>query len=229
MTFLEYVAERLMGPPASRSGRRLMWCCPFHCESNPSFCTLPPKHGNKDRYRCFACGVWGDEYDLMKLFYDNENFAQRRERMDAWREDHQRDDIVPTNLLTIRGEGSTERQVADSDDGLMEAWSGITDWIQQEDIGQETALRIVIEFEKQADQHGVSMKGLIGYWKEVWDWLQQPDPQHLECDDPDCEDRICRQARGLPALSAAEIRQMNSERKRERDAKIRRALRRTRA
>ena len=92
MTFLEYCCERLLGPPASRGcDGRSYWNCPFHNDTNPSFCTLPSKPEYKDRFQCFGCGAWGDEFDLMKRFFDNENFADRRARLDQWREDFRRE------------------------------------------------------------------------------------------------------------------------------------------
>jgi hypothetical protein len=110
ITFLEYVAERLMGPPVSRSNGRATWPCPFHSpDERPSFNTLPPKAGCKDRFRCWSCGAWGDEFDLVKNFFDRENFGERRERLDKWRQDFERDvpaddDPVHTTPRTGRGQ-----------------------------------------------------------------------------------------------------------------------------
>ena len=89
MTFLDYIAERLMGPPVSHSGGRSYWLCPFHNDTRPSFCTLH-KEGCKDRFRCYACGAWGDEYDLLKLFFDKE-IDRRKDRLDKSQEDYDRE------------------------------------------------------------------------------------------------------------------------------------------
>jgi len=64
MTFLEYVADRLMGPPTD--GRA--WRCPFCDSDHGSFSIRQPKRGYRIRYRCFRCGEWGDEYDLLKRY-----------------------------------------------------------------------------------------------------------------------------------------------------------------
>ncbi len=80
--FLQFVARQLLGKPVSSSCGRLTYHCPFHQpDRSPSFCILPPKAGCKDRYRCFACGVFGDEYDLVRLFYPHDNYSQRCERV----------------------------------------------------------------------------------------------------------------------------------------------------
>ncbi len=88
MTFLEYVCERLMGPPASSSNG---WSCPRHEDNHPSFNTRPPKQGCKVRFCCFSCGWWGDEFDLLKEFYPGEDYSERRVRMAALRIDFQHD------------------------------------------------------------------------------------------------------------------------------------------
>jgi hypothetical protein len=123
-TFLEYVAERLMGPPLSQSGGRSTWPCPFHSpDDHPSFCTLPPKAGCKDRYRCFSCGVWGDEYDLVKNFFDCENFGERRKRLAKWREDFKRDVPAGDSPVIPSGDRGATRQstVARDDQRDVEA------------------------------------------------------------------------------------------------------------
>ncbi len=132
-TFLEYVAERLMGPPAFRSGGRSTWPCPFHSpDDHPSFCTLPPKNGCKDRYRCFSCGVWGDEFDLVKNFFDRENFGERRKRLAQWREDFKRD--VPAGEASFQsppGTGSGQsRQPAVPKDDPRNVESAFADMIE---------------------------------------------------------------------------------------------------
>jgi hypothetical protein len=92
ITFLEYVCQRLMGPPAKVDGMgRSWWLCPFHGETEPSFQTLPPHEKYKDRFRCFACNEWGDEWDLLKIFYDRENYGDRRDRWQKLREDYERE------------------------------------------------------------------------------------------------------------------------------------------
>ena len=86
ISFLEFVAERLMGPPIGARS----WRCPFHDDGNPSFAVNPPKQrpdGSQHpiKFRCHAgsCGRWGDEWDLVAHFYPG-TFAQHKKRMRAW-------------------------------------------------------------------------------------------------------------------------------------------------
>src|SRR5206468_1134554 len=81
MTFLQYVAERLLGPPAKRGGSagESYWCCPFHNDTSPSFHTMPSKPEFKDRWQCFGCGMRGDEADLMAGMIRGENYQRRRQ------------------------------------------------------------------------------------------------------------------------------------------------------
>src|SRR5262245_42422710 len=60
------VATRLLGPApgrrGARSARRLWWVCPFHEDSNPSFCIKP---GGRE-WRCWGCGLKGDAIELVR-------------------------------------------------------------------------------------------------------------------------------------------------------------------
>jgi hypothetical protein len=59
---LEAVAEALIGEPNKREGSRLLWRCPFHNDSNPSF----QIDLNRQRWRCWACSIGGDAADLVQ-------------------------------------------------------------------------------------------------------------------------------------------------------------------
>jgi hypothetical protein len=65
MTFLQYVATALLGKPISKGGQpgEWYWECPF-C-GKEKFHTLPSRKENKDKFRCFVCGEWGDEWDII--------------------------------------------------------------------------------------------------------------------------------------------------------------------
>ncbi len=103
LTFLEYLVERLMGPPAYGS----TWHCPFHGDSNPSFRVLPHKPQYKDRWICFGCGERGDEFDFLKLYFPGEDYSARLDRMAALREEYQQLMQPDRVALLHRGPGST--------------------------------------------------------------------------------------------------------------------------
>src|SRR5262245_30117563 len=66
-TFLQFVCRKLLGQPVRRGQPgESYYRCPFHADSNPSFHTLPERAGTRDRWKCFGCGAWGDEADLLR-------------------------------------------------------------------------------------------------------------------------------------------------------------------
>src|SRR5262245_10387195 len=93
MTFLEFCCQRLLGLPAKAgaSEGESYWNCPFHDDSHPSFHTLPHKPEFKDRWRCFGCGMRGDEADLMKELISGEDWPRRRVRLLQWRQEYERE------------------------------------------------------------------------------------------------------------------------------------------
>jgi DNA primase len=103
MTFLEYVCERLLGQPARPGGAdgESYWVCPFHDDTNPSFHTLPRKPGMKDRFRCFACGMRGDEFDLLRELHPGEDYSRRRVRLEQWHRDYEAE-VPAAAPVTVR-------------------------------------------------------------------------------------------------------------------------------
>ncbi len=59
---LGIVATNLLGPPRLRSGKRLLWLCPFHDDRNPS---LQVDLARKT-WRCWACAIGGDAAALVR-------------------------------------------------------------------------------------------------------------------------------------------------------------------
>ena len=161
MTLLEYVAERLMGPPVLRSYGRATWHCPFHNDEHPSFCTLPPKAGYKDRFRCFACGAWGDEYDLLRLFFDRENFDERRLRLDRWREDWKREQQAGAAVISHRGPGSNEQTTAPLDDRLDRAHCAFLRDIEHWELRNDFARSLLSQFRERCQQNDVTMEAVL--------------------------------------------------------------------
>jgi CHC2 zinc finger/Toprim-like len=58
---LTAVATTRLGPAPKRSGRRLLWHCPFHDDRNPSF-EVDPQRG---RWKCWPCDKGGDAATLV--------------------------------------------------------------------------------------------------------------------------------------------------------------------
>src|SRR4051794_7433819 len=58
------IATALLGPAAKRSGRRLLWPCPFHDDRDPSLQVDPARQS----WKCWPCDLGGDAPALvMKL------------------------------------------------------------------------------------------------------------------------------------------------------------------
>ena len=53
---LAAIATALLGPATKRSGRRLMWPCPFHSDHDPSLQVDP----SKGTWKCWPCNLGGD-------------------------------------------------------------------------------------------------------------------------------------------------------------------------
>jgi len=193
----------------------------------------PPKAGYKVKFKCWRCGEWGDEFDLMKDAYPNEDYPSRRVRLEQWRRDYERE---ATSIL--RGPGSTKNMKQQQTQSrrndpqdVASAWASVTIDYDAEETDQPFALHILNKFKHHCDQNDVSMEALLKYWRDFEDWVRETDLRHLaECDDPQCEAVCCRAERGLPPLTKAEIeagRQERLETKRQQRERVRKALRKT--
>ncbi len=218
-TLLEYVCERMMGPPAFRSGNRSFWSCPQHEDANPSFSTLPPAKGYKDRFRCFSCGFWGDEFDIIKEVHPGETFAQRKVRLAALKIDYKRDcppdpvDRVSSSTIFSSGTGDLPEISVGC---AMADWASIIRDLEDQGIVQDTALPILQACHAACVELEVPMEAFVEYWNGFDDSMAAMLKDHAdECDDPLCGNE-CREARGLPLLT---VRQRTVRQKREKAEK----------
>ena len=166
MTFLEYVCERLMGPPANRGADRSWWVCPFHADTNPSFCTLPHKPEHKDRWRCFGCGMRGDEADLMKELMPGEDWGQRQSRLLVWRQDYEREapirDAATTHLTNHRS-GRSRGHKQDDTRGVSLAFTNIAATYDYRDEESKLLYQVVRFYPKEFRQRKPDGNG-------GWEW-----------------------------------------------------------
>ncbi len=214
MTFLEYVCERLIGPPAWRSGTygESYWNCPFHDDTNPSFHTMPHKPEYKDRWRCFGCGMRGDEADLMQGLMPPEPWPARKARLDQWRQEYERavlqvarqaEPINKPAKVFLSGEAG---RLADPNyDHPLEvgaAWSDLT-----EDERDTLIAALAVMRQEKVAKAPVSFNALAEYCLDFVQWKEESAKQHVsECTDPEhCDDAPCRKARGLPPLTIEQI------------------------
>ena len=206
-----------MGPPVFRSGGRSTWHCPFHDDRHPSFCTLPPREGYKDRYRCFSCGARGDAPDLMKHFYEGEDWPRRRLRLEQWQRQYEAGH--PQQLIiSHRGRGSTlsanhicvncrlrDRSYDPTQDefelaankAMTEIFKVLAEFEPADEIATLTLLKRVLEIAAKHGLHPATLAGRCGFEG----WSREVEAEHMaECMDPECECICCRAKRGLPPL-----------------------------
>lgn len=252
MTFLEYVCERKLGKPIGCSGGRTNWPCPS-C-NHKSFGTLPPREGCKDRFRCHRCGAWGDEFDLLKELHPAKDFVWRRTQLELMRQDYEREHPVmseQTGLSFSGDRGDTKRIDYEqlSDRQLKEL---IAD--QEFSDAADRAVEALLESMNGPAKlpapinESIAIAGLFRWSTEVLEtcarfglhptaladrlryeaWTRESDAEHRrECNDPDCDVPLCREARGLQPLTREDFEAERKERQAEQEARrerIKRAL-----
>jgi hypothetical protein len=92
ISFLEFVCEKLMGPPISSRS----WRCPFHEDNTPSFSVNPPKQRDNGtwypvKFRCHAgsCGRFGDEWDLITHFKSDRTYGFQLKLWNGFRAEYE--------------------------------------------------------------------------------------------------------------------------------------------
>jgi hypothetical protein len=190
-TLLEYVAERLMGPPHQRVQLgESYWPCPA-CAS-PKWHTMPHREGYKDRFLCWACNYRGDEDDLLKWFCPKEAYGQRLQRLDRLRDEYgglttpnpgkedPRRAAGPLAGLPSRGSGLEA-------DPLTAGLGGSTDPFDVEEAYRNASPRQVeslVQAFVLARTAGVDLVALCRFawrWEMEWvRWLRDLDKEVLE-------------------------------------------------
>ncbi len=202
MSFLEYVCQQLIGPPLSGS----CWRCPFCNGGNSSFSVRPPMANYPVKYKCFRCDAWGDEFDLLKFYFPNEDFSQRKERIARMEEAYQAGDFA----LSLRGPGSKPLQNPYDRDPRLDEFSdeadeGVGELLRQFDASPDDLLMVakLVRYCGKAlsicARHSLHPLGFAGRC-EYEAWSREALIEHAaQCADDDCGND-CRKLRGLPPL-----------------------------
>jgi CHC2 zinc finger len=197
-TFLEYVCEKLLGPPAKRCGQGVSyWNCPCHDDQTPSFHTLPYKPEFKHRWMCHGCGMRGDAADLMRELIPGEKWPERKARLEQWRQEWQREVGAPTPKydFSFRGEGSNPADTPFHILDLDEVLRVLLALFQNEETSEAFALQILTQAKVCAHSDGYTLDALVDYWQAKEKAMQQA--PWLRADDPD----IVHMALGKMALN----------------------------
>jgi hypothetical protein len=216
ITFLEFVCIRLLGPPARRGAPgESHWPCPL-C-GHRSFHTLPVKAGCKDAWKCFRCGAWGDEFNLLRALRDlghppaRGDYEDHALLLERWRAEYDRTGGEDGTLNVLNGGRKGSRAAAtvagragevppppssplrtlstppDDPHRVDTAWS---------DLSPEEKDAVMVAA-AAARREGVSVEALAAYEAGFREWVARADGGHIAvCEDPGCEWYICRLARG---------------------------------
>jgi hypothetical protein len=188
MTFLEFVATKLMGPRP--------WLCPFHNERHSSFSIRPPKGDYPIKYKCFACGAWGDEFDLVRHFYPKDDYNRRLDRVRFLKLEYEATYGKPNERRLNDTKPATARFPSGdykNDDRRWQAVNEAFDEVTQE-VGHGKSFEDFIRIAQICERYGCDMKDFAKYCQEFFDWIDEGDRRHLtECDDLDCDFYVCRE------------------------------------
>jgi len=78
------------------------------------------------------------------------------------------------------------------------SWANLHDNFRDNGIDDEAlAFRILSAAAEECKKNDVSMEALVQYWQGFKDWVEDVEDRHIaECNDPECDWRCCRLARG---------------------------------
>ena len=230
MTFLQYLCEQLLGPPLRQGGSygESYWTCHF-C-GKEKFHTFPDRpEYPKQRWSCHVCGMRGDAADLLGHLYPGEYWPQRRLRLEHYQQDYEAevkrgqatDTAAAPVSFSFSGETGIQAPRVDRRKVAL-AWANLTH--------DERQLLLSARGVMEEKAEGVDFNALTNYCSAAENWVKLLNDQHLEeCQDPECDDYVCRAQRGLPPLTREAIaaeQDAKRERQRELQERAREGLRR---
>ncbi len=174
MKFLDYVCEQVLGPASYYGYDYAVWSCPQHEDLHPSFKTLPRKDGCKDRFKCWSCGFWGDEYDLLKMMYDRENFSDRKRRLEQMREDYNREfeeesETLEPKAVDIFSRGDLGR-TKQAEPDLDNAWAMMLNVMKETETADYFALQILNQAKECCELYDTTIDDLVEHWNDFEQW-----------------------------------------------------------
>jgi hypothetical protein len=202
MTFLEFTARRLLGPPTyDRGDGQSDWPCP-RCGSR-GWHTRPSSPRHRDRFSCWSCRWWGDEFDLLREF-------GRAGLLAEWRREHQEQQEAAVTT-TPNDDGTGPGRGPDFPPRGRETGATRPNADRRSlDLAQANLLpgehQALVTAAAAARREGVDLEALAAKCRGFDEWVEQSTARHLaECQDPVCDAVCCRAARGLPPLTREEI------------------------
>ncbi len=206
MTNLEYILRKYLGPPVSN----LTWYCPLHEGSRPRLEMRTPHESYKDRFKCHKCNWSGDECDIIRHFNRYANYPEQLHILKQLEKER----IAMESSSPM---GGTKRRTRQDDDQV----SVETIWAHYRG---EDGFEFLPDIAAQCKAAGITVEDVVKYDREFEQWCDESDQQHLaQCEDAECDARVCRDARGLPPLTDKDFERERIEREQaiaERQAKI---------
>jgi hypothetical protein len=127
----------------------------------------PPKNGHPIKFKCFRCGKWGDEFDLLRLFHPADDYSRRRDRLDQLRKEY--DLNVP---IFHRGPSSTQTMnpqqpnINRDESGNVElAWANLIQQIRGGKTSATLALKTLNQCAALANLCDIRMEALQPAWR----------------------------------------------------------------
>ncbi len=121
-TFLEYVCSKMFGPPwSSRGDGQSKWPCPQCCDRE--FHTRPYDPRFADKFSCYRCGWWGNEFDAVWFAFPDTTYPQRQLIVERLRAEFERGRGL---FLSLPG---TQR-----DRRVAEAWRRMMGYLRDEEM-----------------------------------------------------------------------------------------------
>lgn len=174
-TFLEFVCTRMFGPPAYRAGDgESYWPCP-RCGAEGKFHTRPHDPRYRDRFSCYRCGTFGDEFDAVWLALPASKFPERLAIVADLRAEYERG----TRDQNTRGHNGPatpsfpgDQSATRSERAVAILWANLLDDVRADGIDSERARRAVEELYDRGyfADFGRLVGRVLAYWTEFEEW-----------------------------------------------------------
>jgi hypothetical protein len=154
---LEYLAVKLLGYPIERISRKkgqATWQC-WNC-GHRTWQIRPPLAGYKDKFKCWNCDNWGDEFDLLRHGYPHQHFHEHQELLNKHESEFtafitESPDATLDEVIIRPGEGGGGDIIGRSDDEHIER---VYKRLSQEDRAI-LAEAMLIARREQVELHGI--------------------------------------------------------------------------
>ena len=171
----------------------------------------PHRPPYKDRFTCWVCGSWGDEFDLLLKFWPGSNFEQRRVRLAGWQVEFERQARREELTSLHRGLGSRGMEnvygrdpredefCPESDAAIAELMPHVTARTPEELSEKLLLMQRALQVCAKYGLHPLGLAGRVGFEE----WTRPVDMRHIAevgislavCDANTCKATYCVEQR----------------------------------